>query len=273
MNELNLPGKVYFKTGSLPVALRELTEIYGLKRALIVTDAGRHAYSAVTAVTRILERTGMRTAEYFDAGDPVTVDGLRGALQKLQEFRPDAIVGVGESAALYAAKVLRVCRMHPELDPADFDALQAAASKEAFAAAESAGNKALLVLVPTTFADGSQNTPFAKIVPDTFGRAASENDAVTLRAFGFIPEISATDAQFALAMPADQVNADAAELKSLCSKALAGDGCNDYTEGLLSEAAGLVDRYVEEAAKGIPFALEKLMNAASIAGCAFGSTL
>jgi len=31
-------------------------------------------------------------------GDPVTADDLRGVLPKLQEFQPDAIIGVGRCA-------------------------------------------------------------------------------------------------------------------------------------------------------------------------------
>ena len=36
MNMLNLPKKVYFKDGSMNVALRELIEVYHLKRAYLV---------------------------------------------------------------------------------------------------------------------------------------------------------------------------------------------------------------------------------------------
>ena len=35
---LNLPKKIYFKTGSAPVALRELSDIYHCNRALLITD-------------------------------------------------------------------------------------------------------------------------------------------------------------------------------------------------------------------------------------------
>ena len=38
MKMLNLPKKVYFKSGSMNVALRELKEVYHLKRALLVSD-------------------------------------------------------------------------------------------------------------------------------------------------------------------------------------------------------------------------------------------
>ena len=38
LQALNLPKKVYFKPGCMPVALRELGDIYRCQRALLVTD-------------------------------------------------------------------------------------------------------------------------------------------------------------------------------------------------------------------------------------------
>ena len=36
---LQLPKKVYYKTGCTPVALREMKEVYNFKRAFIITDS------------------------------------------------------------------------------------------------------------------------------------------------------------------------------------------------------------------------------------------
>ena len=47
MNMLNLPKKVYFKPGSMNVALRELSEVYHLKRAFLVSDLVLYRSGAV----------------------------------------------------------------------------------------------------------------------------------------------------------------------------------------------------------------------------------
>ena len=55
LQALNLPKKVYFKPGCMPVALRELGDIYRCQRTLLVTDPE-------------LYRAGGRPAQ--KAGDP-----------------------------------------------------------------------------------------------------------------------------------------------------------------------------------------------------------
>ena len=44
---LNLPKKVYFKKGAMNVALKELDEVYGLKRAFIISDANLYRLGIV----------------------------------------------------------------------------------------------------------------------------------------------------------------------------------------------------------------------------------
>ena len=51
MNMLNLPKKVYFKDGSMNVALRELSEVYHLKRAFLVSDPGLYRSGIVMSVS------------------------------------------------------------------------------------------------------------------------------------------------------------------------------------------------------------------------------
>ena len=50
MNMLNLPKKVYFKDGSMNVALRELSEVYHLKRAFLVSDPGLYRSGIVMSI-------------------------------------------------------------------------------------------------------------------------------------------------------------------------------------------------------------------------------
>ena len=76
MNMLNLPKKVYFKDGSMNVALRELSEVYHLKRAFLVSDPGLYRSSIVMSIDCWLRDRGIRTAE-FTADDGFHLNGKR----------------------------------------------------------------------------------------------------------------------------------------------------------------------------------------------------
>ena len=87
---LNLPKKIYFKTGSAPVALRELSDIYHCNRALLITDPKLYLAGVAAPVVDQLRHQGIRVAEYFTIGETVSYEDLRGALPKLNEFPDDA---------------------------------------------------------------------------------------------------------------------------------------------------------------------------------------
>ena len=156
MNQLNLPKKVYFKRGSMRVALRELTEVYHLKRALLVADTDLYLAGGVSSVKLWLNDHGMQTAEFFVREVP-TYGDIRSGLPKALEFRPDAIVGVGGDGAMSAAKALWALYENPELD------LAAAAADPTLLRT---GAKAKLALVAAGFGGGCQNTPWAVLRDD-----------------------------------------------------------------------------------------------------------
>lgn len=59
---LNLPKKIYFKTGSAPVALRELSDIYHCNRALLITDPKLYLAGVAAPVVDKLRHQGIRVA-------------------------------------------------------------------------------------------------------------------------------------------------------------------------------------------------------------------
>ena len=149
---LNLPKKIYFKTGSAPVALRELSDIYHCNRALLITDPKLYLAGVAAPVVDQLRHQGIRVAEYFTIGETVSYEDLRGALPKLNEFQPDVILGVGGENALSAAKALLALYVDSELD------LTAAADDSHLIPA---CDKAKLVLIAADCTSGAQTSPFA----------------------------------------------------------------------------------------------------------------
>ena len=255
MFQLNLPKKVYFKSGSMKVALRELTEVYHLKRALLVSDANLYLLGAVRPVKLWLNQHGMQTAEFFSLDGVPSFDDIRKVLPKALEFQPDAIVAVGGGNAMSAAKALWALYENPDLD------LAAAVADPSLLRT---GDKAQLCLLATSFGSGAQNSPYAVLTDD-------DGKLVQLKAHCLLPLISSTDADFTKTLSPEQVRADAGKLLAQSLRALAApDGC-EYTAGLLCEAVKSVLHYEAYAEGGCPAAREKLHNAASIAGTTFGN--
>ena len=255
MKMLNLPKKVYFKAGSMNVALRELSEVYHLKRALLVSDPELYRAGIPADVDKWLNRQGLRTAEYFTIGSPPSFADIRGALPKLLEFQPDVIVGIGGEAAMSAARAMWVLYEQPELELAE-----AVEHPERIRT----GDRAKLVLVATCFGSGAQNSPYA-VLKDDAGKLR------VLNSFRLLPEISVTDAHLARCLSPAQIRACGLKTLSQTIRALAApDGC-EYTHGLLLEAAQLILKNLQSAEAGCPAALEHLHNAAALAGAAYGN--
>ena len=254
---LNLPKKVYFKSGCTPVALRELGEIYRCSRALLVTDPQLYRAGVTAPIIDQLRRQGIRAAEFFTIGKRVSVSDLRSALPKLNEFQPDVIVGVGGDNAMSAAKALLALYGDPDLD------LAAAAENPALIPACA---KAKLVLIATNFSSGSQNSPFAIL-------KGEKGQTIVLKSIYLLPEISVTDADFTAGLTAEQVRTCGLKILSRAVRAYLDPDCTEFTAGMLTEAIAAVLKYTEQAMNGSPFAREKLHNAAALAGASYGNVV
>ncbi|WP_369282654.1 iron-containing alcohol dehydrogenase [Oscillibacter sp. GMB15532] len=255
MNMLNLPKKVYFKNGCANVALRELSEVYHMKRALLVSNPRLYRNGIVSSIGRQLRKQGIRTAEFFSIGAVPSFADLRSGLPKLLEFEPDVIVGIGGGAAMSAAKALWLLYENPELD------LAAAAESPARIRT---GMKAKQVLVATSFGSGAQSSPFCVLKNDS-------GDICVINSFELLPEISVTDARFTESLSPAQIKACGLATLSQSIRAFASPDCCEYTQGLLGQAVRAVLSNLKAAEGGCPVALEKLHNAAALAGAAYGN--
>ena len=155
MDLLRIPPKLYFKRGCLPVALREMKEVYNLNGAYIITSPDLFRKGVLYEASSLLEKSGLGTCEYFTLDKELTVDNVKAGLPKMHEFDPDLIVGIGDEAALNAAKIMWLLYENPEAD------LAALAGGAAF---PQLGTKAKLVLIPTAGGTGSACAPYASIL-------------------------------------------------------------------------------------------------------------
>ncbi|MBE6840908.1 MAG: aldehyde dehydrogenase family protein, partial [Ruminococcus sp.] len=110
------PEKIYIKKGCLPVALDELKNVMGKKRAFIVTDSFLYQNGYTKPITDKLDEMGIVHTTFFNVEpDPTLASAKEGAAQ-MTAFQPDTIIALGGGSAMDAAKIMWVLYEHPEAD-------------------------------------------------------------------------------------------------------------------------------------------------------------
>ena len=89
------PEKVYIKKGCLPVALDELKNVMGKKRAFIVTDTFLYENGYTKAITDKLDEMGIVHTTFFDVQPDPTLNNAKNGAAQMQAFKPDTIIALG----------------------------------------------------------------------------------------------------------------------------------------------------------------------------------
>ncbi|MDH2430827.1 bifunctional acetaldehyde-CoA/alcohol dehydrogenase [Sphaerisporangium sp. TRM90804] len=260
-----IPAKIYFE----PHAIRYLTDMPGLHRVTIVTDATMTRLGYVDRVLTVLGRRPERVAlQIIDDVEPepsvATVD--RGAAL-MRAFRPDTIIALGGGSAMDAAKVMWLRYEHPEVVFADMRQKFFDIRKRAFRFPP-LGGLARLVCVPTTSGTGAEVTPFAVITDTATGKKYPLAD------YALTPSVAIVDPVLAADLP-PVVTADSGfDALTHAIEAYVSVYASDFTDGLALHAIKLIAANLESAVRrgsADPQARERMHNAGTIAGMAFGN--
>ena len=268
---LQMPKKVYHKTGCTPVAIREFKEVYDFKRCFIVTDANLYQIGACDAIIKQLHDLGIQTSEYFDIRvDPQIQDAMLG-LPKMHEFDPDVILAIGGGAAIDTAKIMWIMYEHPEEKFLDM-ATTFIDIRKRIRFFPQMGSKAKLVCVPTTAGTGSECTPFTIISDGNTGMKWP------LIGYEMMPEMAIVDAGNMMKLPPRATQASGYDVLTHAVEAYVSIYATEYTDGFCKEATKMVFDYLKRAyksafrgAKPDPEAREKMADASTLAGIGFAN--
>ena len=89
-----LPKSIYFRRGSLPIALDEVITD-GHKRALIVTDRFLFNNGYADQITSVLKAAGVETEVFFEVEADPTLTIVRKGADLANSFKPDVIIALG----------------------------------------------------------------------------------------------------------------------------------------------------------------------------------
>ena len=258
------PEKVYFKNGSLPVALEELGEM-GKKRAFVVTDNFLYKSGFSKCITNKLEELGIAHHVFSNVQpDPTLANATEGS-HEMAEFEPDVIIALGGGSAMDAAKIMWVLYEHPDVSFEDMSMDFMDIRKRIFKFPKM-GEKAYFVAVPTSAGTGSEVTPFAIITDQETGTKYPIAD------YELLPDMAIVDADMMMNAPKGLTCASGIDVLTHALEAYASVMASDYTDALALKAAKQVFDYLPSAYKNganDPVAREKMANAATLAGMAF----
>ena len=261
------PEKVYIKKGCLPVALDELKNVMGKKRAFIVTDSFLYNNGYTKPIEDKLDQMGIVHETFFDVAPDPTLACAQAGAELMRSFKPDTIIALGGGSAMDAGKIMWVMYEHPDVDFMDM-AMRFIDIRKRVYTFPKMGEKAYFIAIPTSAGTGSEVTPFAVITDQDSGIKYPLAD------YQLLPNMAIIDTDFHMSAPRGLTAASGIDAVSHALEAYASVMATDYTDGLAKQALQTIFKYLPRAydnGQTDVEAREKMANAATMAGMAFAN--
>ena len=261
------PEKVYIKKGCMPVALSELKDVMGKKRAFLVTDSFLYKNGYSKPITDKLDEMEIAYTVFSDVEpDPTLISAQNGA-EAMRKFEPDVIIALGGGSAMDAAKIMWVLYEHPEVDFGDM-AMRFIDIRKRVYTFPKMGEKAYFIAIPTSSGTGSEVTPFAVITDQETGIKYPLAD------YELMPNMAIVDADFMMSGPKGLTSASGIDAVSHALEAYASVMATGFTDGLALKSLKVIFEYLPacyDNGQNEPVAREKVAHAATMAGMAFAN--
>ncbi|EDX86913.1 alcohol dehydrogenase, iron-containing family [Synechococcus sp. PCC 7335] len=259
-----VPPKIYFKSGSLPVALSELSD---RERAFIVTDKPLYDLGMTNMVEETLGSIGIKSQIFYDVEPDPSLDTVQRGVAMMQQFQPDVIIAIGGGSPMDAAKIMWLMYEHPDIA---FDglAMRFMDIRKRVYELPPLGEKAILVAVPTTSGTGSEVTPFAVVTDRKTGIKYPLAD------YALTPTMAIVDPDLVSNLPKSLTAFGGVDALTHALEVYTSVMASEFTNGLALEAIQLIFKYLPRAysnGANDPEAREKMHYASTIAGLAFAN--
>jgi len=259
-----IPPKIYFKYGSLPIAIRELA---GKQRAFIVTDKPIYEMGMTKGLEEVLEEIGVKYNIFYDVEPDPSLDTVQRGLNMMNNFNPDVIIALGGGSPMDAAKIMWLMYEHPEIEFEGL-AMRFMDIRKRVYDLPPLGEKAMMVAIPTTSGTGSEVTPFA-VVTDRRNQVK-----YPLADYALTPSMAIVDPELVLNMPKGLTAYGGVDALTHALEAYVSVLASEFTNGLSLEAIRLIFKYLPDSyhqGAHNPKAREKMHYASTMAGLAFAN--
>lgn len=259
-----LPKSIYFRRGSLPIALGDLE---GKKRAFLVTDRFLFNNGYADDVVSLLKAQGIEVQTFFDVEADPTLSVVEKGAEAMKSFQPDVILALGGGSPMDAAKIMWVMYEHPDTHFEEL-AMRFMDIRKRIYKFPKMGQKAELVCITTTSGTGSEVTPFAVVTDDKTGAKYPLAD------YEITPNMAIVDANLVMNMPKSLTAFGGYDAVTHALEAYVSVLANEYSDGQALQALKMLKEHLPSSYKNgaaDPIAREKVHNAATIAGVAFAN--
>jgi alcohol dehydrogenase class IV len=233
-------------------ALEFLDKLEG--RFLIITDSN---LVKAGIVERVVERL-KGEIEIFDGVEPdPSFEVVEEGVNLAKTFKPDFVVGVGGGSSLDVAKGVRIIYENPNIDPEEITPWTEVDEK---------GIK--LILIPTASGSGSEaSNAIVLTKKDENRKIASVHPRI-------MADYAVIDPEIVRDLPARVATFTGLDALSHAVDAYVSAWKNDFADGICIQACKLLFAYLPRACKDRSDreAVEKVHNAATLAGLAIGSS-
>ncbi|MFX1487092.1 MAG: iron-containing alcohol dehydrogenase [Promethearchaeota archaeon] len=247
------PRTIAFGEGSLEY-LRELEG----ERVFIVTDAVLRNLGIVDKVKEQL-RDRIEVLVFDEVESEPSKQTVNRGAKILSKFKPDWIIGLGGGSCMDAAKAMWVLYERPDLTIESIDPIKKLGLRK----------KAHLINIPTTSGTGADVT-WAVVITDTEMKAKLE-----LASREVVADISILDPSLVSNLPPRLTADTGMDVLVHAIEAYTAQWKNDFSDAFALRAVQTVFDYLPRAfknGKDDPEAREKMHNAATMAGLAFGNS-
>ena len=261
-----VPQKVYFKSGSLGIALKDLEELEK-KKVFIVTDRVLADLGYVDKITKVLEEMKIDFRVFSDVTPDPTLACARKGAEAMKNYQPDAIISLGGGSPMDAAKIMWVLYEHPEVHFDDLAMRFMDITKRVYKFPKM-GKKAMMIAVPTSAGTGSEVTPFAVITDEVTGMKYPLAD------YELMPNMAIVDAELMMNMPRGLTAASGIDALTHALEAYVSVLASDFTNSQALEAMRIIFKYLPDAYNNGTTdvkAREKMAHASTLAGMAFAN--
>ncbi|MGL5765917.1 MAG: bifunctional acetaldehyde-CoA/alcohol dehydrogenase [Sarcina sp.] len=262
-----VPEKIYFKPGSLGVALRELGEL-NKKKVFVVTDRVLADLGYVDHITNVLEDLNIDFRIFSDVTPDPTLACARKGAELMKGYQPDTIIALGGGSPMDAAKIMWVLYEHPEVHFEDL-AMRFMDIRKRVYKFPTMGEKAMMIAVPTSAGTGSEVTPFAVITDEKTGMKYPLAD------YELTPDMAIIDSELMMNMPKGLTAASGIDALTHALESYVSVLASEFTNGQALEAIRLIFKYLPDAynnGQQDSKAREKMAHASAMAGMAFANT-
>ncbi len=259
-----VPPKVYFKPGSLQVAMEDLAD---KKRAFVVTDRFLYNNGHLDGAIEVLKKLDIKLEIFADVQPDPTLATARQGLERMNAFKPDVIIAFGGGSPMDAAKIMWLMYEHPEVVFEDV-AMRFMDIRKRVYHFPKLGEKATLVAIPTTSGTGSEVTPFAVITDEKTG------NKYPLADYELTPDMAIIDADLVMNMPKSLTAFSGIDALTHALEARVSILATEFSNSMAMEAIRLIFKYLPRAynnGPNDPLAREKIHHASALAGMAFAN--